>query len=76
MEDGQKIFFYEEAVRVPFLIQWKNHLEEGTKRDFILNTVDIMPTLLSMMGLPIPNEVEGRIKAKVSMVQNPMRMVR
>lgn len=59
-----KNIFYEEAVRVPFLIQWKNHLEEGTKRDFVLNTVDIMPTLLSMMSLPIPNEVEGKDKSK------------
>ena len=54
-----KNIFYEEAVRVPFLIKWKGHLEENTRRDFVFNTVDIMPTLLSMLELPIPAEVEG-----------------
>lgn len=54
-----KNIFYEEAVRVPFLVKWDGHLEHNTKRDFILNTVDIMPSLLSMMELPIPEEVEG-----------------
>lgn len=54
-----KNIFYEEAVRVPFLIRWKKALNENEKRDICLNTVDIMPTLLSMMDLPIPKEVEG-----------------
>ncbi len=54
-----KNIFYEEAVRIPFLIRWKNHLPEGEKRSFVLNTVDIMPSLLSMMGLEVPAAVEG-----------------
>lgn len=54
-----KNIFYEEAVRVPFLIRWKGKLKENETNDVCLNTVDIMPTLLSMMGLPIPEEVEG-----------------
>lgn len=54
-----KNIFYEEAVRVPFLIRWKGHLPEGAKRSFVFNTVDIMPSLLSMMGLKAPTEVEG-----------------
>lgn len=54
-----KNIFYEEAVRVPFLVRWKGELAEGVKRDFVFNTVDIMPSFLSMMGLPVPDEVEG-----------------
>ncbi len=54
-----KNIFYEEAIRVPFLLKWEDHLKANTKRDFVFNTVDIMPTLLSMMELPIPKEVEG-----------------
>jgi arylsulfatase A-like enzyme len=53
-----KNIFYEEAVRVPFLVKWEGHLK-GAKRDFVFNTVDVMPTLLSMMELPVPEEVEG-----------------
>lgn len=54
-----KNIFYEEAVRVPFLVRWKGVLPPSEKRDVCLNTVDIMPTLLSMMDLPIPASVEG-----------------
>lgn len=54
-----KNIFYEEAVRVPFLVKWKGQLPEGVKRNFVFNTVDIMPSFLSMMGLPVPDEVEG-----------------
>ena len=54
-----KNIFYEEAVRVPFIVRWQGTLAAGAQRDVCLNTVDIMPTLLSLMGLPIPDAVEG-----------------
>ena len=54
-----KNIFYEEAVRVPFLMKWGSVLSAGNC-DVCLNTVDIMPTLLKLMNLPIPEEVEGR----------------
>ncbi len=54
-----KNIFYEEAVRIPFLMKWKGHIEPASRTDVPFNTVDIMPTLLSMMGLDIPNTVEG-----------------
>ena len=54
-----KNIFYEEAVRVPFLMKWGNRLGVGAN-DVCLNSVDIMPTLLTMMDLPIPEAVEGR----------------
>ena len=54
-----KNIFYEEAVRVPFLVRWQEHIPEEHVSDACLNTPDIMPTLLSMMNLPIPTDVEG-----------------
>jgi arylsulfatase A-like enzyme len=54
-----KNIFYEEAVRVPFLVRWPRHVLAGHVSDACLNTPDIMPTLLSLMGLPIPGKVEG-----------------
>lgn len=54
-----KNIFYEEAVRVPFVIRWPQRIPAGYVSDICLNTPDIMPTLLSLMGLPIPKEVEG-----------------
>jgi len=54
-----KNIFYDEAVRVPFLLRWGDQTPAGTAVDACLNTVDIMPTLLSMMELPIPEAAEG-----------------
>ena len=53
-----KNIFYDESVRVPFLVKWGEHIAAG-RRDFTFNTVDIMPTLLSLMGLDFPAEAEG-----------------
>ena len=54
-----KNVFYEEAARVPMLVRWGNNTPAGTSSDVCLNTVDIMPTLLGLMDLPIPDAVEG-----------------
>ena len=40
-------------------MRWPNQLGENVRTDVCLNTCDIMPTLLSLMGLPIPVEAEG-----------------
>jgi len=54
-----KNIFYEEAVRVPFLVRWPGCVPAGQMTDACLNTPDIMPTLLSLLGLPVPEAVEG-----------------
>lgn len=54
-----KNIFYEEAVRVPFFLRYAKKGLTGGVNDLCLNTVDLMPTLLSLMGLPYPEEVEG-----------------
>ena len=57
-----KNIFYEEAVRVPFLLS-APELPLGTANDVCLNTVDIMPTLLDMLELPVPATCEGASRA-------------
>lgn len=54
-----KNIFYEEAIRVPFLIRWPGRIKAGGVSDALLGTPDIMPTLLSLMDLPVPRGVEG-----------------
>ncbi|MEM7531771.1 MAG: sulfatase [Chloroflexota bacterium] len=53
-----KNIFYEEAIRVPFLLRWPAQSQPAA-HDACLNTPDIMPTLLGLLDLPIPNGVEG-----------------
>ena len=51
--------FYEEAARIPFLVRWPKKIAARQTPDACLSTVDIMPTLLGLAGLPIPKGVEG-----------------
>jgi len=55
----QKNIFWDEALRVPFLIRWPGRVPAGATSDVCLNTPDIMPTLLSLAGAEIPSSVEG-----------------
>ena len=51
---------YDESIRVPFLLKYPQLFGKyGKVVDTLLNTPDIMPTLLSMSGLPVPRTVEG-----------------
>ena len=54
-----KYIFYEEAARIPFLMMWPGRIPANTVSDVLLGTPDIMPTLLTMLGLPVPRGVEG-----------------
>lgn len=54
-----KLTFYEEACRVPLLIRWSGTIPAGSVSDACMSAVDILPTLLSLMKLPVPDGVEG-----------------
>jgi arylsulfatase A-like enzyme len=54
-----KNIFYEEAVRIPFLVYWPGRIEAGSRCHECIGTPDIMPTLLGALGLEIPCGVEG-----------------
>jgi arylsulfatase A-like enzyme len=54
-----KNIFYEEACRVPLLIRWPGRIPPGMGSDACLSTVDIMPTLMALLGLECPDGVEG-----------------
>lgn len=51
---------YDESIRVPLLIHWPDGLGRRSRRlDALINTEDIMPTLLGLCRVPIPASVEG-----------------
>lgn len=53
-----KHIWYEEAVGVPFIIRWPGRIRPG-RADALFNQVDIVPSLLGLMGHTIPAAVEG-----------------
>ena len=51
---------WDESILVPFLIRYPELLgRHGREEPAPMNTPDIMPTLLELAGLPIPETVEG-----------------
>ena len=56
----QKQVPWAESVRVPFLLQYPARFGNLPVRiDAPLNTPDILPTLLSLSGIPVPETIEG-----------------
>ncbi|MDE0098172.1 MAG: sulfatase [Truepera sp.] len=49
---------WEESIRVPFLVRLPGR--EGGEVDAMLNAHDILPTLLGLCGVEIPDTVDGR----------------
>jgi iduronate 2-sulfatase len=51
---------YEESLRAPLLIRTPGLADAGAKSSAIVETVDILPTLVELCGLPVPQGVHGR----------------
>jgi arylsulfatase A-like enzyme len=59
--EQQKQRPWDESIRVPFLLKYPQAFgRKGKTTDTIISTPDIMPTLLSLSGLPIPETVDGK----------------
>ena len=54
----QKAIWHEESIGIPFLIRWPGRIKKG-REDLLFNSVDVMPSLLGLMDMPIPESVEG-----------------
>ncbi|MBA2936828.1 sulfatase [Paenibacillus sp. CGMCC 1.16610] len=50
--------WHEESIAIPCLMSWKGVIEQGST-NLLFNSVDIMPTLLGLAGIPVPAAVEG-----------------
>jgi arylsulfatase A-like enzyme len=64
---------WEESIRVPFLLHWPQlHDEEGWELPLPIDAPDIMPTLLGLCDLPIPEGIDGRNHAPTLRRQQPL----
>ncbi len=50
---------YDEIARIPFVVRWPGHVHAGTVYDRPVSHIDVAPTMLEYMGLPIPSLLEG-----------------
>jgi len=53
---------YEESIHVPFLLRWPGRAAAGSRTPILLNTVDIMPTLLTLSNIDVPGVAGAGIR--------------
>jgi arylsulfatase len=51
--------FFESSVRVPFMIRFPGHVR-AAQHDELVESVDLLPTLFELAGVPEPYENQGR----------------
>jgi arylsulfatase A-like enzyme len=58
MFHGQSV--YGELTQVPLIMRWPAGLSKGRVVDELVQSIDVMPTLLEISGLTVPEGVQGR----------------
>jgi choline-sulfatase len=58
-EDTHGIFLYDSTTHVPLLVKLPNNREAGKQVEAQVRTTDIMPTILELLGLPMPKKLDG-----------------
>jgi arylsulfatase A-like enzyme len=54
-----KRFMYEQALRVPWMIRYPGMVEQSTTTGLMSLSIDNAPTMLDLVGLPVPEDMQG-----------------
>lgn len=55
-----KRFMYEESIKMPFILRWKNVVKPARVEKSIILNIDFAPTFMEIAGLKIPSDIQGR----------------
>jgi choline-sulfatase len=58
-EDTHGIFLYDSTMHVPLLVKLPDNRQAGKQVEAQVRTTDIMPTILDLLGLPMPEKLDG-----------------
>lgn len=61
-DEGHIIHVYDMLTRVPLALRWRGHVPAGFSSDRLIRQVDILPTLLDLLEIDLPetDEIDGR----------------
>jgi len=69
-----KAVWFEESIRVPWIIAWKGKIPAGKVVTTPVTSVDLLPTVLDLAGIPLPPGYEGiSILPALGLRQGPVR---
>jgi len=55
----EKHCFYEPAVRIPLIMRWPGQISGNRRVNELVEMVDVLPTVLHLMQLPLPPGLQG-----------------
>jgi len=55
----EKHTFFEDAVRIPLIFSLPRDLPQGDRSEALVSNIDLMPTILRMLDVSVPEFVEG-----------------
>jgi len=57
---NDKRWGYEEAIRMPLLVKWKNRIKAGEKNNNMVLNLDLAQTILDILGINQPVDMQGK----------------
>ena len=58
-ESAHGVFLYDSTIRVPLILSMPTRIAAGRRVTAVVSLVDILPTLLELLGWPVPGAVSG-----------------
>ena len=55
-----KQFLYDEGIKVPLIVKFPKGQNKGTVRRDMVMQIDLLPTSLAFVGIPIPDNIQGK----------------
>ena len=68
---NQKTVFYEESVRIPFIVSWKGKTKQAVSDKLVNTGIDILPTMMAAAGIEKPAKLPGRNILPIVTGQSP-----
>lgn len=65
-----KQYPHDYSCHIPFMVRWPGKMEAGTKTGLLFGALDMMPSILGLMGLDVPKECHGKNLAKAILTHN------
>ncbi len=53
-------YCYEGTLRIPTIVRWPGRVQPGRRIDALVEGVDLAPTVLDLLGQPVPEDLHGR----------------
>jgi N-sulfoglucosamine sulfohydrolase len=51
---------YDSGTHVPLIVRWPGQIEPGTSSEQLVSMIDLAPTVLSLLGSPVPGHFHGQ----------------